>query len=359
MTVSLVTGGSGYFGAALVARLVARGDTVRVLDLNDADDRPASVEFVRGDIRDAAAVAEAVAGVDVVFHNVAQVPLAKDPYLLRTVNVDGTRVLLEQAAAAKVGKVVHTSSSAVFGVPEANPVLPTTVPKPEEAYGHAKLAAEWACLAAVAGELGAPLDVSIVRPRTILGHGRLGIFGILFDWIADGHDPIVLGDGTNRYQFVHADDLADACILAGAQPGPGVFNIGAAEFGTMAETLEALCAHAGTGARVRRAPIGPTGLAMQATARLGLSPFAPYHWLMYAKSMWFDIEHARQQLGWEPNWSTRAMFAQSYDWYVANRADQRAGAGAAASHHRKSAKQGVLGLAKHVTKLLPATEGSR
>jgi nucleoside-diphosphate-sugar epimerase len=356
MTVALVTGGSGYFGSALVARLVERGDSVRVLDLNDAHDRPAAVEFVQGDIRDPRAVADAVAGCDVIYHNVAQVPLANDAHLLRSVNVDGTRILLEQAADANVGKVVHTSSSAVFGVPDVNPVLPTTVPKPEEAYGHAKLAAEWACLAAVAGEFGAPLDVSIVRPRTILGHGRLGIFGILFDWIADGHDPLVLGNGSNRYQFVHADDLAAACVAAGERAGPGVFNIGAAEFGTMYETLSALCAHAGTGARVRRAPVGPTALAMRATAKLGISPFAPYHWLMYARSMWFDIDHARVQLGWEPQWTTAAMFAQSYDWFVQNRATADA---AGASHHRRSAKQGVLTIAKHVTRVLPPAGAGR
>ena len=160
---------------------------------------------------------DAVDGVDVVFHNVAQVPLARDRTLLRSVNVDGTAILLDACADAGVGKVVHTSSSAVFGVPESNPVLPTTVPRPREAYGHAKLAAEWACLRAAADGL----DVTIVRPRTILGHGRLGIFGILFDWIADGADPIVLGDGSNRYQFVHADDLAAVCLLAGDAAGPG------------------------------------------------------------------------------------------------------------------------------------------
>ena len=136
-----------------------------------------------------------------------------------------------------MGKVVHTSSSAVFGIPESNPVLPTTVPKPQEAYGHAKLAAEWACLRAAADGL----DVTIVRPRTILGHGRLGIFGILFDWIADGADPIVLGDGSNRYQFVHADDLATVCLLAGERTGPAVFNAGTDRFGTMREALEHLC----------------------------------------------------------------------------------------------------------------------
>ena len=213
------------------------------------------VEFVRGDVRDPGVVREAVAGIDVVMNNVAQVPLARDHELLRTVNVDGTANLLCASAAAGVAKVVHTSSSAVFGVPKSNPVMPTTVPSPMEAYGHAKLAAEWACLAAARDGL----DVSIVRPRTILGHGRLGIFGILFDWIADGYDPIVLGDGTNRYQFVHSDDLAEACIRAAAAEGPDIFNVGTDRFGTMRETLADLCEHAGTGATVRSLPAGPGG----------------------------------------------------------------------------------------------------
>jgi nucleoside-diphosphate-sugar epimerase len=190
-----------------------------------------------------------------------------------------------------------------------------------------------------------------VRPRTILGHGRLGIFGILFDWIADGCDPIVLGDGTNRYQFVHSDDLADVCIRAGAKDGPGVFNVGTDRFGTMRETLDDLCAHAGTGATVRSLPAGPAGLAMNATARLGLTPFAPYHWMMYSKSMWFDLTHLDEQLGWTPQWSTADMFAQSYDWFLANRA---ATDDASASHHRRSARQGLLHLVKRVSSVLPA-----
>ncbi len=352
MTTSLVTGGSGYFGALLVDRLVQRGHRVRVFDLHDVADRPAGVEFCRGDIRNADAVGQAVRDCDTVFNNVAQVPLAKDRHLLRSVNVDGTRILLDQCARAGVGKVVHTSSSAVFGIPESNPVLSTTVPKPEEAYGHAKLAAEWACLDAARNGL----DVSIVRPRTILGHGRLGIFGILFDWIADGADPIVLGDGANRYQFVHAEDLADACILAGATERPGLFNIGADRFGTMYETLDHLCSHAATGSRVRRVPARAAGAAMRLSAALGLTPFAPYHWLMYSKSMWFDTEHATRQLGWSPKWSTDAMFAQSYDWFLAHRIET---SDATASHHRRTARQGVLGVVKHTTRLLPLATGDR
>lgn len=345
-TRSLVTGGSGYFGSLLVRHLVEAGHTVRVFDLHDADDRPTDVEFVAGDIRDRAAVEQAVDGVDLVFHNVAQVPLAKDQHLLRTVNVDGTVVLLEAARAARVRKVVHTSSSAVFGVPETNPVLPSTVPKPAEAYGHAKLAAEWACLDAAAHGL----DVSIVRPRTILGHGRLGIFGILFDWIADGADVVVLGDGSNRYQFVHADDLADVCLLAAQHAGPSIVNAGTDRFGTMREALEGLCRHAGTGARVRSLPARPTSLAMRAAAGAGLAPFAPYHWIMYSRSMWFDIEHAQVELGWRPRYSNDEMFAASYDWFLGHRADT---VGAHASHHRTTAKQGALRAMKWAMRALP------
>jgi nucleoside-diphosphate-sugar epimerase len=346
VTRSLVTGGSGYFGSLLVRHLVDAGHTVRVLDLHDADDRLPEVDLVQGDIRDRAAVAAAVEGIDLVFHNVAQVPLAKDHQLLRSVNVDGTVILLEAARHAGVHKVVHTSSSAVFGVPESNPVLPSSVPKPVEPYGHAKLAAEWACLDAAAHGL----DVSIVRPRTILGHGRLGIFGILFDWIADGADVVVLGDGSNRYQFVHADDLAAVCLLAAQRPGPMIVNAGTDRFGTMREALEHLCRHAGTGARVRSLPARPTSIAMQAAAGLGLAPFAPYHWIMYSRSMWFDIDHARVELGWQPRYSNDEMFAASYDWFLAHRADTVA---ANASHHRTSAKQGGLRVMKAALRLLP------
>ena len=103
--------------------------------------------------------------------------------------------------------------------------------------------------------------------------------------------------------------------------------------------------------RVRRLPGGPAAAGMQITARLGLTPFAPYHWLMYSKSMWFDIDHAAErQLGWTPKWSTDEMFAESYDWFVAHRTETR---DADASHHRRSAQQGVLAGVKHLTQAAP------
>jgi nucleoside-diphosphate-sugar epimerase len=341
MGLALVTGGSGYFGSLLVAELRNIGEQVRVLDLVDADDRPGDVEFVPGDIRSADDVRAAVEGVDVVYHNVAQVPLARDKELFESVNVGGTNTLLTQSEDAGVAKVVYTSSSAVFGIPAENPVRTDTPPTPVEAYGRAKYEGELLCRAAVTRGL----DVSIVRPRTILGLGRLGIFGILFDWIADGADVPVLGKGDNVYQFVHAHDLATACILAGGRSGPGVYNIGAEEFGTMREAVEHLCEYAGTGSRVRSVPVGLTSRAMQGTARLGLTPFGPYHWIMYSKALWFDLSTAKEELGWSATFSTDAAFRDSYDWFLAHRGEL---AGANASHHRSPAKQGLLAVAKRL-----------
>src|SRR5215475_14611127 len=196
---SLVTGGSGYFGHLLVKKLLQEGEEVRVFDLNDSSDRPREVKFCQGDIRNFDDIRRACQGIDRVYHNVAQVPLAKDKRLFWSVNRDGTENLLEASARRSVKKVIFTSSSAVYGVPKANPVTEETVPIPVEEYGKAKLAGENLCWEYVRNGL----DVSILRPRTILGHGRLGIFQILFEWIYQGKNIPVLNDGKNTYQFVH------------------------------------------------------------------------------------------------------------------------------------------------------------
>ena len=337
MSTVLVTGGSGYFGSILVDRALERGDRVRIFDINPPGPRDgeAAVEYVAGDVRDREAVRAACEGVDVVLHNVAQVPLAKDRDLFRSVNVVGTANLLVAARDAGVSKLVHTSSSAIFGIPESNPVTEETPARPLEAYGRAKLEAEMLCRDAV--ESG--LDVTIVRPRTILGHGRLGIMAVLFEFVAEGAPVYVLGDGANRYQFVHANDLADACLRAADREKPAVYNVGAAEFGTMRETLQALVDHAGTASRVRSLPAAPAKVGMQALARFGLAPFAAYHWLLYGESLWFDTSRAQTELGWRAQHSNASMVVESYEWFLAHRAELD---GAHGSHHQSPVRLGLL-----------------
>ena len=347
----LVTGGSGYFGSILVEESVARGDTVRVFDLNPpagltsgggAAAGAGSLEYVEGDVRDRAAVRAASEGVDLVLHNVAQVPLAKDRELFWSVNVTGTANVLLAARDAGVDKVVSTSSSAIFGIPESNPVTEDTPGRPLEAYGKAKLEAEWLCRDAASNGL----DVSIVRPRTILGHGRLGIIAVLFEFVAEGAPVFVLGRGHNTYQFVHANDLADAVLRAGDREKPAVYNIGATEFGTMRELLQALIDHAGTASQLRSLPAGPARVGMKAAALAGAAPFAPYHWLLYAESLWFDTTKAQTELGWTSKHSNVSAIIESYEWFLEHRAELAGREGA--SHHQSPVKLGLLNILKRL-----------
>jgi nucleoside-diphosphate-sugar epimerase len=338
--IALVTGGSGYFGSVIVRHLFKDGWKVRIFDIIEADDRPRDTGFIRGDIRDYDSVLKACNGVDVVHHNVAQVPLAKDKKLFESVNKDGTKNILQASLESKVKKLIYTSSSAVFGIPSKNPVDETVEPRPMEAYGAAKLDGENLCREYV----GQGLDVSIIRPRTIIGPGRLGIFYIFFDWILEGKPVYVLGKGDNLYQFVHEDDLADACLKAAEKKGYGEYNIGAKEFNTMRATIQGVIDHAGTKSMIRGLPFGLTIAMMKLTSVLGLSPLGAYHSLMYGRAMYFDLSNAEKELGYKPKWGNIPMFCEAYDWFVQNREaikKQKEG-----SHHRSLLKEGALKVLK-------------
>ncbi|MHC1950724.1 NAD-dependent epimerase/dehydratase family protein [Bradyrhizobium sp. UFLA06-06] len=344
---ALVTGGSGYFGELLSKELLEQGTHVRVLDLNLPGFSHPNLEFFQGTILDRNAVKQAVSGVNKVFHTAAQPPLAKDVDLFWSVNKDGTQIIADESAAAGVEKLIYTSSTAVYGARKTNPVTENTEPSPAEDYGRAKLAGEIICKRAVQRH---GLDVAIVRPRTILGHGRLGIFQILFDWIERGLNIPVLAGGNNRYQFVHSDDLAWVCIAASNMKGFTEYNIGAAEFGTMRELLQALIDHAGTKSRIKSIPMWPTTLAANLASALGLSPLGLYHSLAYGRSMYFDISKAQKELGYMPKYSNSQMIIDTYDWYQANKASiSKHGA----SHDKSPVKQQVLALVPYVLRMIP------
>ncbi len=331
VTTSLVTGGSGYFGSLLVRRLVAAGHEVRVLDLNDADDRPADVELIRGDIRDAGIVAR------------------RGRRLRRRLQQRRPGAAGQGRAPAAHGQRRRHRVAAARGCPgrrgqggahvvERRVRCPCC--QPGAAVDRAGTGRE--LRARQAGRrVGLPrgrrrrgLDVTIVRPRTILGHGRLGIFGILFEWIADGADVFVLGDGDNRYQFVHADDLAEVCLLAGAPPGPAVFNAGTDRFGTMRESLESLCAHAGTGSRVRSLPAGPAAVVMRAAAAAASRPVRAVP-LDDVLAVAVVRHRARPRRAWAGSrrGRTNEMLADSYDWFLRQSQRHRPCRAIAPSHH--------------------------
>jgi nucleoside-diphosphate-sugar epimerase len=347
MAVVVVTGGSGFIGSKLVRALALRGDVVRSLDRVVDPDVPPAVEFTRADIRDEAALAEVFRGADVVFHSVGLVPIAKDDRGFWAINVDGTRAVMRVASAASVKKVIHISSSAVYGAPSQNPVTEETPATPMDPYGRAK----WAAEGEVARAVRAGLDVTIIRPRTTVGPGRLGIMQILFEWIRSGAPIPVLGPGDNVYQFVHVADLVDACLRAADRPGARAYNIGATRFGTMRETLTALIAHAKSTSCVVSLPLAPAEFVSRVASAIGASPLGPYHSLMYGRSLWFDTRRSETELRWAPRYSNVDAFAETYDWFVANRA--ALGRQTGSSLHRTAMNPGILRLASFLLRWAP------
>jgi nucleoside-diphosphate-sugar epimerase len=340
MVQCLVTGGSGFFGSLMVRMLRERGFSVRTFDLNEPDEHLPDIEFVRGDIRDGALVEQACGGVDVVYHAIAQQPLAKDKRLFWSVNVEGTENLFRAALKNKVRKVIHLSSSAVLGIPPKGPFDESVMPVPREAYGKAKWEAEK--LAAQYVRQGA--DITIIRPSTILGPGRLGTFSILFDWVRSHTVVPVLGRGENRSQFVHIADLASASLLAAEKSGAETFNIGTDRVETMREMYDALIRHAGSRSRVISLPMGLTVTVMRLLNVMRLSPLGEYHVLMYGRDKIFDSTKARTQLGWTPRYSNTEMLCEAYDWFCANYEKIRSDTGRPLNS--RFIRQGVLGVLK-------------
>ena len=339
----LVTGGSGFLGISLVRRLVAEGFRPRVLDVNDPKEPEleGSIEFFKGDVRDARLVAEACRDVDTVFHLAAAVLPTRGKKAYTSINAGGTHNLLEASLQLHVKQVVHISTSAVFGVPRQMPVTEDSEFRPMGYYGNAKFQGE--------GEIrrfrGKGLRVSILRPRTIVGTERLGIFHILFDWIKRGKRIPIIGSGDNLFQFISARDVVEASLLAAKEESNDDFNIGAEEYSTVRSDLESLVDHAGSGSRLVSIPAALVKVTLQVLDLLRLSPLMDWQYKVADKPFYFDISKAKRLLGWQPQDSNVKMFTDSYDWYNEHFRDS---ASAYGSTHRQAVRQRALRLLRSV-----------
>lgn len=339
----LVTGGCGFLGGLIARRLLDRGEAVTVLDIWKDPQLPSAIRFVTGDVCNAAAVAEAMRGIDIVHHNAALVPLDKAGREFFRVNVDGSRIVAEEAVKAGVQAFIHMSSSALFGNHPRGAISAETPPSPVEIYGQSKLEGEQAVTKACQG---AGLPLIVIRPRTILGPGRLGIFKILFDWIREGRNVYTIGDGRIQFQFVHAEDLMDAYLLALNRGTAGVFNVGTDRFGTLREALEHLIVHAGTPSNVRALPESLAVGSLRLLDWLGLSPLTTWHYSSYQKEFYYDVSPLLN-IGWKPRYSNDEMFRETYDWFLANQAVLRAeGQGGSNS---SAAREKLLWLLKKIS----------
>lgn len=229
----LVTGSSGQLGS-YVCELMGSAHEVSGLDMRPSPHAPTAGLTALGDIRDMAAVARAVRGVDAVVHCAAQVSVERsteDPVTDAQTNVLGTVNLLDAAARAGVRRFVYVSSAAVYGDPRRLPVDEGHPTEPLSNYGASKLAGEKSALA-FARTRG--LEAVVVRPfnfyspRADPSSPYSGVITRFVDRVRRGEPPVIEGDGEQTRDFIHARDVASMVMaLAGAEGVSGeVFNCG-------------------------------------------------------------------------------------------------------------------------------------
>ena len=339
-----VTGGAGFFGYHLAQQLDGKdGWSVRLLDVVEPpeDDLEGPADFQKVDVRDREALRAALEGMDAVVHGAAALPLYPREQIVST-NVDGTRNVLEACRDLGIQRVVHISSTAVYGVPKKHPIEEDDPMVGVGAYGETKIEAERICAEFRKPENGG-LTVCVLRPKTFIGTGRLGVFQILYDWVEDGKRIPAIGSGRNRYQLLEVVDAAVLGLTVAPEAANDVFNIGAERFGTVREDLGALCAHAGSGARVIGTPAWLVKPFLAVAEKLKLSPLYKWVYGTADKDSFVSIERAKSRLGWQPKFSNREALIHAYDWYLENKDKIPTGSGIT---HRIGWDQGILKLLK-------------
>ncbi|HEY5107100.1 MAG TPA: hopanoid-associated sugar epimerase [Caulobacteraceae bacterium] len=303
----LVTGGSGFVGAAVLRALGGRGLDLRALARSPArlgNLAGADCQLVFGDITDAASLDQAMAGVRYVFHVAADYRLwARDPARIFQVNVQGARVVMEAALAAGVQRVVHTSSVATLRAADGAKATDETSPIEENeaigAYKRSKVAAERLVEAMVADR---SLDAVIVNPSTPIGPGdiRPTPTGRIVIEAASGRIPAFVDTGLN---LVHVDDVAQGHILALEKGRAGERYILGGQDATLRELLSVIAELTGRRAptiSLPRGPLYPLAWGAEAFARVtGKEPFVTRDALaMAAHHMFFTSAKARKDLGY-------------------------------------------------------------
>jgi len=338
-----ITGISGFLSINLVRYLLDKGYTnISGIDLVDFDyperDR---IHFLQGDIRHRDEVKAIIQGADVVIHTAAALPLYTPEEIFST-DVQGTRILLEEAFNSGARRFIHISSTAVYGVPDHHPIFEHDALIGVGPYGKAKIQAEEVCLEFRQKGMCVP----ILRPKSFVGPERLGVFAIFYEWASEGKNFPMIGSGGNRYQLLDVADLCEAihlCVTLDENVVNDTFNIGAAEFTTMRKDYQAVLDAAGFGKRIIGFPAGPVVMTLRLLEKLKLSPLYPWIYETAFKDSFVSIQKAMDQLGWSPCHSNQDALVRNYRWYLQHRDQYRNVTGIT---HRAPWKQKALKLVK-------------
>lgn len=342
----LITGGAGFLGLHLISYLSKKNHSLTLVDIQEFD-KSEYIESSKAeicDVRNKGKLDSLIKGQDIVIHAAAALPLWKEKDIYTT-NINGTKNVLELAKKHKIRRVIFISSTAVYGIPKKHPILEDDPRVGVGAYGKTKILAEDLCLKAIKEGL----NVTIIRPKTFVGTGRLGVFEILFDWIHDGKKIPVIGSGENRYQLLDVDDLADAIYqfcLKQKKSYNDAFNIGAEKFSTVRKDLQEVFNVSKSGSTILSTPAFLVKKALWIFEKIGLSPL--YQWVYDTadKDSFVSIEKLKKTLNWKPKYSNSEALIKAYKWYLKNYKEIKSRTSGVT--HTTGWKQGILKLFKHV-----------
>lgn len=264
----LVTGGAGFIGSHIAEALVRRGDRVRVLD-NLSTGRRGNltaigddIEFIEGDIADAAAVAEAVRGVEVVYHQaaLASVPRSiEQPLETNLACVTGTVTVLDRARRAGVRRVVYAASSSCYGDQPFVAKRETDPPSPLSPYAAAKLAGELYCQAfqhAYGMETVSIRYFNVFGPRQDPDSPYSAVIPLFITRMLAGEAPVVYGDGGQSRDFTYVENVVAGNLLAADAPAAAgrTINVANGRSTTLVRLITELNRLLGTGLAARHEP---------------------------------------------------------------------------------------------------------
>jgi len=249
----LVTGGAGFIGSHLVDALVADEHEVVVLDDLETGVREnvnARARLVLGSIADEAAVRDVMRDCELVFHQAAHKAVMRSvehPLITDTVNTHGTLTVLKAALDAGVRRVVHASSSSVYGGDAPLPTREDAPTHPRSPYAVSKLAAEEYCrvFAELYGlETVALRYFNVYGPRQPPGSTYAAVIPLFIAALLDGQNPVVHGDGLQSRDFTYISDVVAANLAAAFAPAEScsgrVYNIAGGKASTLLDVLDAL-----------------------------------------------------------------------------------------------------------------------
>lgn len=343
----LITGGVGFLGYHICKKLAKKFDRIILVDIDQfhKEEYPSNVDFYKVDISNKEAFEEVVKKTKptLIVHAAAALPLYSERIIWK-VNVDGTRNVLASALSNKIKRVVFISSTAVYGVPKVHPLYENTRLEGVGPYGKTKIVAEKICQDFRAKGLCVP----IIRPKTFIGTGRLGVFQILYDWVESGKRIPIIGNGKNRYQLLEVEDLVDAISLTLEKSEDLVndtFNVGAEKYETVYEDVSALCKYAKSGARVMKTPAFIVKFTLRILESLKVSPLYKWVYGTADRDSFVSIQKIQDKLNWKPKFSNKDALIHSYHWYLDHKSESDSATGIT---HRVAWDQGILKLFKKI-----------